>query len=33
MICIRFDSLILEGVNWGSYRKLKFYEVKYLYCS
>jgi|SRR5690554_242129 len=31
MTRIRFDSLTLEGVNRGSYRKLKAHEVKYLY--
>ncbi|ABX81490.1 pseudouridine synthase [Acholeplasma laidlawii] len=33
MTRIRFDSLTLEGVNRGSYRKLKSHEVKYLYRS
>lgn len=33
MTRIRFDSLTLEGVNRGSYRKLKAHEVKYLYRS
>jgi len=29
----RFDSLTLEGVNRGNYRKLKSHEVKYLHRS